>query len=90
MQLKIVVPTEVLIDTEVIKVIAETENGALCVLPQHSDFVTILVPGPLAFITPAGDEVCLAVDEGTLVKCGTEILVSAHQAIRWSNVGHLR
>jgi len=90
MRLKVVVPTEVLIDTEVIKVIAEAENGAFCLLPQHTDFVTILVPGLFSFITPTGDEVCLAVDGGTLVKWGTEILVSTRQAVRGSDDAHLR
>ena len=35
MKLKILIPTEVLVDREVTKVIAEAENGNFCLLPHH-------------------------------------------------------
>jgi F-type H+-transporting ATPase subunit epsilon len=90
MRLKVIVPTEIRIDTEVTKIIAEAENGAFCLLPRHIDFVTTLAPGLLSFVLPAGDEEFLAVDEGTLVKCGTDVLVSSRQAVRAPDLGQLR
>jgi F-type H+-transporting ATPase subunit epsilon len=48
MRLKILLPTEIILDKEVIKVVAEAENGYFCLLPRHVDFVSTLVPGILA------------------------------------------
>ena len=90
MQLKVMLPTEVLLDIPVIKVIAEAENGAFCLLPRHIDFVTALVPGLLAVVLEDGQEVFLAVDEGILVKCGPDVRVSTRQAIQGSDLGHLK
>ena len=81
MKLKILLPTEVLLEETVIKVTAEAENGSFCLLPKHLDFVAALVPGILAFASPSGQEQFVAVDEGILVKCGPEVLVSTRQAI---------
>ena len=90
MRLKVVVPTEVMIDTAVTKVIAEAENGAFCLLPRHIDFVTTLAPGLLSFVPSGGSETFLAVAEGTLVKCGEEVLVSTRQAVPGPDLGQLR
>ena len=90
MRLKVVLPTEVLIDTDVTKVIAEAENGAFCLLPRHVDFVATLVPSLLAFALPDGREVFLAVDEGVLVKCGPDVWVSARHAVQGSELGQLK
>ncbi len=82
MKLKILIPTIVLVDREVTKVIAEAENGNFCLLPHHIDFVAALVPGILSFTTEGGEEIFVAVDEGILVKCNQEVLVSARNAIK--------
>ncbi len=91
MRLKVLLPTEVLVDEEVVKVTAEAENGSFCLLPRHIDFVAALVPGLFSFVK-AGDglEEFLAVDEGVLVKCGPEVLVSTRQAVRGPELGRLR
>lgn len=82
MKLKVLLPTEVLLDQAIAKVTAEAENGAFCLLPQHIDFVTALVPGILSFeAAETGEEVFLAVDEGILLKCGAEVLVSTRAAV---------
>jgi len=49
MNLKILLPTEILLDEEVTKVSAEAENGSFTLLPNHIDFVTAIVPGILFF-----------------------------------------
>ncbi len=81
MRLKINLPNKKLVDEDIIKVIAEAENGSFCLLPNHTDFVTTLVPGLMSFTNTKGDEVFLAVDIGVLVKCGPEVLVSTHNAV---------
>jgi F-type H+-transporting ATPase subunit epsilon len=90
MRLKVLLPSEVLLDAAVTKVIAEAENGAFCLLPRHIDFVAALVPGLLSFETEDEREEFLAVDEGILVKCGVQVLVSTRQAVRGPDLGSLR
>lgn len=90
MRLKLFLPTEILIDEPVTKVIAEAENGCFCLLPHHVDFVTALVPAILYYTTDAGIEQFVAVDEGTLVKCGDEVLVSTLNAASGSDLERLQ
>ncbi len=92
MKLKVILPTKILLNEEVSKVIAEAENGSFCLLPRHIDFVTTLVPGILAFVTVAGEEKekFLAVDEGILIKRGGEVLVSTQHAVKGDELEILR
>ncbi len=90
MNLKVLIPTVVLINREVTKVIAEAENGHFCLLPNHVDFVAALVPGILSFTTETVVEIFVAVDEGILVKCGHEVLVSTRNAIEGNNLETLK
>ena len=80
MRLKVLVPTQVLVDVKVGKIVAEAENGFFCLLPRHIDFVAMLVPGILYYAPASGAERFVAIDEGTLVKCGDEVLVSVINA----------
>lgn len=90
MKLSVLLPTGMLVDQEVTKVTAEAENGSFCLLPRHIDFVAALVPGLLSFENEAGEEEFLAVDEGILVKCGQDIMVSSRNAVRGAPLGQLR
>ena len=91
MKLKILLPTEILVDEEVTKVIAAGGNGFFCLLPRHIDFVAALAPGLLSFVkADDGSEEFLAVDEGILVKCGPEVLVSTPKAVRGPELGTLQ
>ncbi|MCB1741541.1 MAG: F0F1 ATP synthase subunit epsilon [Gammaproteobacteria bacterium] len=86
MRLRIVLPTEIVLDTEVYKIVAEAQNGSFCLLPRHVDFVAALVPGVLSY-WPAGQtdprsaSRHAAVDEGILVKTGGDVLVSSLDAV---------
>jgi F-type H+-transporting ATPase subunit epsilon len=88
MRLKIMLPTKVFIDQDVTKVIAEAENGSFCILPKHIDFVSALVPGLLSF-EYNNEEEFLALDEGILVKWGSDVLVSTRNAVRSKDLGRL-
>lgn len=90
MKLKVVLPTGILVEQEVAKVTAEAENGSFCLLPHHIDFVAALVPGLLSFENERGEEEFLAIDEGVLVKCGTEVMVSTRNAVRGVALGQLK
>lgn len=90
MKLKVLLPTEVLVDKEVTKVIAEAEDGSFCLKPRHVDFVAAIVPGLLSYELTDGREEFLAVDEGVLVKCGSEVMVSTENAVRGPDLGSLK
>jgi len=87
---KVSVPSKRLVEAKVRKVIAEAENGAFCLLPQHIDFVASLAPGLFFYETEGGEEVFLAINEGILLKCGEEVLVSTRQAVRGPALGALK
>jgi F-type H+-transporting ATPase subunit epsilon len=90
MKLTVWLPTEVLLEEEVVRIRAEAQNGWFGMLPKHIDFVTALVPGVLTFERPGQPEEYLAVDRGILVKCGPEVQISTRNAVRGSNLDHLK
>ncbi len=89
MKLKILLPTQVLLEQTVIKVTAEAVNGFFTLLPRHIDFVTSLVPSILYFYTESGEERYVAVDGGVLVKRGDEVFLSAARAVQGSDIEQL-
>ena len=91
MRLRVYLPDRMLVDTPVSKVIAETADGSFCLLPRHIDFVALLVPGILSYEKPAPDgEEFAAVDEGTLVKSGSNIWVATRNGVLGEDLGKLR
>lgn len=90
MRLRVLLPTEILVDEDVVKVIAEAENGEFCLLPRHVDFVAALVPGVLCFCDATGKESYAAVDEGILVKCGRDVHVSTFNGVCGSDLDQLQ
>jgi len=89
MRLKVLLPTQVLVDESVTKVIAEADDGAFCLLPRHVDFVAALTPGVLSFWGQDAVESFAAVDEGVLVKCADEVLVSTLNGVRGTDLERL-
>jgi F-type H+-transporting ATPase subunit epsilon len=89
MRLKVLLPMKVFIDQDVNKVIAEAGNGYFCILPKHIDFVAALVPSILSFEYD-GKEEFLAIDEGILVKCSSNVRVSTRRAVRSKDLGTLK
>lgn len=90
MRLKILLPAEILIEQEVKKIVAEAENGSFCLMPNHIDFVATLAPGLFTYEPVSGGQELLAMDVGTLVKKGADVLVSTRNAVRAQEVGKLR
>ncbi|HOE80411.1 MAG TPA: F0F1 ATP synthase subunit epsilon [Smithellaceae bacterium] len=90
MLLKILLPAEVLLVEEVKKIIAEAENGSFCLMPNHIDFVATLAPGIFQFEKAMGGQELLAMDVGTLVKKGADVLVSTRNAVKAPDLGKLK
>lgn len=90
MHLKILLPFGVFADeTDVSSVVVETPAGSFGLLPRRLDCVAALAPGILVYRGKAG-EVCVAVDEGVLVKTGAEVCVSVRRAVGGKDLGQLR
>ena len=90
MRLRVLLPTEVLLDVETTKIVAEAEDGEFCLLPRHTDYVSALVPGILSFSSADGAESLLATGDGILVKTGPLVRVSVRSAVRGDDLGTLR
>lgn len=90
MRLRILLPTQVLVDANVSKVVAEAENGSFGLLPRHIDFVTALVPGIIAYVDSDGRQELVGIGEGILVKCGDEVWVATGRAIWGTNLTTLK
>jgi len=91
MNLKILLPFMIFADkTGVSRIVAESRDGSFGLLPHRLDCVAALVPGILVFETETEGEVCMAIDEGMLVKNGADVLVSVRNAIGGTDIGQLR
>jgi F-type H+-transporting ATPase subunit epsilon len=90
MHLKILLPFQVYADkTGVSRIVAETREGSFGLLPHRLDCVAALTPGILIYETETDGEVFVAVDEGVLVKAGTDVLVSVRRAITGNDLSKL-
>jgi F-type H+-transporting ATPase subunit epsilon len=91
MNLKILLPFKIFAEKiGVLRIVAESREGSFGLLPHRLDCVAALVPGILVFETEAEGEMCMAVDEGVLVKTGADVLVSVRNAIGGMDLGKLR
>jgi F-type H+-transporting ATPase subunit epsilon len=91
MNLKVFLPFGIFADkTGVSRIVAETHEGSFGLLPHRLDCVAALAPGILTYETPSDGEVFLAVDQGVLVKTGSDVLVSVRRALSGSDLGQLR
>lgn len=90
MRLNIFLPTGVLLKEDVEKVTAEAVNGFFTMLPRHIDFTAALVPSIFSYVTSAGTEHFLAIDEGIVVKQGDQVYVSTPRAIPGDDLEQLQ
>lgn len=91
MKLEILLPSRVLARDEVSSVVAEGHEGSFGILELHIDYVSPLVPGILTYRRKEdGAERIFAVDEGTLVKLGREVLISVRDAVAGDDLPTLR
>ena len=91
MNLKILLPFKIFAEkTGVLRIVAGTREGLFGLLPHRLDCAAALAPGILVFETAAEGEVCVAIDEGVLVKTGADVLVSVRNAIGGTDLDKLR
>ena len=90
MHLSVHLPTHVLVDEFVVRIVAEAENGSFGVLPRHVDFLSALKPGILLFEDADGAELYVGHDVGIFVKREKDVLVSVRNAVRGDDLSSLR
>lgn len=88
MDLKILLPFKIFAEVKNVRsVTADTNAGSYGFLPQRLDCVAILVPGIFSYETDSVHY--LAVDEGILIKTGSQVLISVRNAIGGADLGKL-
>ncbi|MDA7865215.1 F0F1 ATP synthase subunit epsilon [Akkermansiaceae bacterium] len=81
MNLKILLPFQIFAEeTGVLRIVAETPEGAFGLLPHRLDCIAALEPGILTYETEGEGEIFVAVDEGVLVKVGEDVRISVRHA----------
>jgi F-type H+-transporting ATPase subunit epsilon len=87
----VLLPSEVFLDKpEVTRIVAEGREGSFGLLPNRLDCVAALAPGILTYQRCSDGEVFIAIDEGVLVKTGSDVLVSVRRAIEGTDLSQLR
>jgi F-type H+-transporting ATPase subunit epsilon len=71
------------------RIVAQTVQGSIGLLPHRLDCTAALAPGILSYETEAEGEVYLAVDQGVLVKTGMDVLISVRNAIGGTDLATL-
>lgn len=92
MKLVIVTPTAIVVNADNVGYVrAEDSTGAFGIQPGHTDFLTALVVGVLAWRDDAGREHYAAARSGVLrVREGTSVEVATREAILGDNLKNLR
>jgi F-type H+-transporting ATPase subunit epsilon len=89
MNLKILLPYRIFAEASAVsRMVVETGNGALGLLPNRLDCVAAVVPGILMY--EATSIVYVALDEGVLVKAGTEVRISVRRAVDGASLEELQ
>jgi F-type H+-transporting ATPase subunit epsilon len=91
LHLKILLPFKIFAEKrDVVRIVAATHEGTFGLLPRRLDCVAPLRAGILVFESESEGEIYVAVDEGVLVKTGSDVLVSVRNAIGGMSLDKLR
>lgn len=88
MLLEVCLPSGLLLERQVEKVVAPGLHGSFCLLPRHVGAVAPLRPGILTYLT-RDTEHYIALDEGLLTKKGQRVTVVTMRAIEGSSLEEL-
>jgi len=90
MKVTVRLPTRILFEGQATRLTAVAQDGAFGILPNHTDFVTALVPSVLTLRLVDGSENIFGLDEGILVKKGLNIAISALRGVKGDDLGSLK
>lgn len=89
MQVTLRLPTRTLFEGSAQQLFATAQNGAFGMLPNHTDFVTALVPSVLIITSEDGKEVFFGVDEGVLMKTGHKVDIAIRRGVQGQDLDSL-
>jgi len=90
-QLRILLPSGLFLERSgVQRLVAETRQGLFGVLPHRLDCAAALVPGILTYESEKDGEHFVAIDDGVLLKTGSDVVVAVRNASAGANLGDLR
>lgn len=75
---------------QVRRLVVDTRDGSMGILPHRLDMAATLTPGILTFETESEGEVYTAVSGGLLLKRGLEVTVCVRHAVRDADLARLR
>ena len=81
MRVRVRLPGGTLFDGVAARLNAVAQDGAFGILPNHTDFVTGLVPSVLLVAQTDGVERIFGIDEGLLVKIGHTVEISVRRGV---------
>ena len=90
MKVTVRLPTRVLFEGQATRLTAVAQNGAFGILPNHTDFVTALVPSVLTLRLADGTENIFGLDEGILVKKGHNVAISVLRGVQGDDLSSLK
>ena len=91
MSLKVLLPHQVYLDSaNVQRLVVQTLQGSLGLLPHRLDCTAILKPGILCYQTVDDGERYIAIDAGVLVKTGSQVNLSVRNAVSGHDLSTLR
>jgi F-type H+-transporting ATPase subunit epsilon len=82
-------PTRTLFEGRAQRLFATAVNGAFGMLPNHTDFVTALVPSVLILTDETGEELFFGIDEGLLVKTGHLVDIAIRRGVQGDSLDTL-
>lgn len=87
MHLRVLLPTNVLVDATVGRISAEGHHGHFTLLPRHVDVAAPLMPGILSWVDDMERFAALA--GGLLIKRGAEVMIATDRAVLGASLGEL-
>ncbi len=80
MNLKLITPMHIILDTSIDKVDVEALDGFFTLLPKHIDFITALKSSIITYVIN-NKKFYAACDHGVLVKCNDSVRISTSMAV---------
>ncbi len=67
----------------------DTPSGSLGILPRRRDFITPLATGLLSYQQQSGAPAYLALEQGIMIKRGTDVSISTRRAVSGDDIAEL-
>lgn len=90
MTVTLLLPTSTLFEGQAARMTAVAPNGAFGIWPNHTDYVTAIVPSVLTLCLADGSEEIFGLDEGLLIKKGHQVTVSVRRGVRGDDLESLQ